>query len=143
MVRIKEGVETCIPFGWGEGRLNFCSLAHLAPTWKVPCVGKAATLLRFYGLDFAVLTFEEDAGTVGLINQGEAAAVGAKAGMGSDKFGFLDFKEGGDGSDLLFRDFYVPWPAATVGAPFAQIFGRFRSLPCFHRVNLACGEERS
>ena len=119
MVRIKEGGETCIPFGRGEGGLNFCSLAHLAPTWKVPGVGKAATLLGFDGLNTALLAFEEDAGTVGLINQGEAAAVGAKAGVGSNELGFLHFQEGGDGGDLLFRDFYVPWPATAVGAPFA------------------------
>ena len=119
MVRIKEGGETCIPFGRGEGGLNFCSFAHLAPTWEVPGVGEAATLLRFDRLDFTILTVEEDAGTVGLINQGEAAAVGAKAGVGSDKLGFLDFKEGGDVGDLLFRDFYVPRPATAVGAPFA------------------------
>jgi len=123
VVRIKEGGETCIPFGWGEGGLNFCSLAHLAPTWEVPGVGEAATLLRFYGLNFAILTLKEDAGTVGLIDQGEAAAVGAKAGMGSDKFGFLDFKEGGDSGDLFFSDFYVSWPAAAVGAALAKIFG--------------------
>jgi hypothetical protein len=123
VVRLKEGVETCIPFGWGEGGLNFCSLAHLAPTWEVPGVGEAATLLRFYGLNFAILTLKEDAGTVGLIDQGEAAAVGAKAGVGSDKFGFLDFKEGGDSGDLFFSDFYVSWPAATVGAALAKIFG--------------------
>lgn len=143
MVRVKEGGETCIPFGRGEGGLNFGSLAHLAPTRKVPGVWEAATLLRFYGLDFAILPVEEDAGTVGLIDQGEATAVGAKAGVGSDELGFLHFQEGGDGGDLLFRDFYVPWPATAVGAPFAEIFGRFRSRPCFHRVNLACGEERS
>ena len=143
MVRVTEGGETCIPFGWGEGGLNFCGLAHLAPTREVPGVRKAATLLGFDGLNTALLAFEEDAGPVGLIDQGEATAVGAKAGMGSDKLGFLHFQKRGDGGDLLFRDFYVPWPAAAVGAPFAEIFGRFCSLPCFHRVNLACGEERS
>jgi hypothetical protein len=143
VVRVKEGNETCIPFGWGERGLNFCSLAHLAPTGKVPGVGKAATLLGFDGLNAALLAFEEDAGTVGLIDQGEAAAVGAKAGVCSDELGFLDFKEGGNGGDLLFRDFYVPWPATAVGAPFAKIFGGFRSFSYFHRVNLASGEERS
>jgi len=143
VVRVTEGGETCIPFGWGERGLNFCSLAHLSPTWEVPGVGEAATLLWFYGLNFAVLTVKEDTGTVGLIDQGEATAVGAKAGVGSDELGFLDFKEGGDGGDLFFRDFYVSWPATAVGAPFAKIFGGFRSFPCFHGVNLACGEERS
>ena len=128
MVRIKEGVETCIPFGWGEGGLNFCSLAHLAPTWEVPGVGEAATLLGFDGLNTALLAFEEDAGPVGLIDQGEAAAVGAKAGVGSDEFGFLHFQEGGNGGDLFFRDFYVPWPATAVGAALAKIFwGSFHS----------------
>jgi len=118
-------------------------LADISPTGEVPGVGEAATLFRFDRLNFTILTVEEDAGSVGLIDQGEAAAVGAKAGVGSDKLGFLHFQEGGDGGDLLFRNFYVPWPATAVGAPFAEIFGRFRSFPCFHRVNLACGEERS
>ena len=55
-------------------------------------------------------------------------AVGAEAGVGSDKLGFLDFQKRGDGGDLLFRDFYVPWPAATVGAALAKIFrGSFHS----------------
>jgi hypothetical protein len=53
-----------------------------------------------------------------LIDQGETTAVGAKTGVGSDKLGFLHFQEGSDGGDLLFRDFYVSWPAAAVGAPF-------------------------
>jgi hypothetical protein len=129
VVRVKEGNETCIPFGWGEGGLNFCGFAHLAPTWEVPGVWEAATLLGFDGLNAALLAFEEDAGSIGLIDQGEATAVGAKAGMGSDKLGFLDFKEGGDSGDLLFRDFYVSWPAATVGAALAKIFrGSFHSL---------------
>ncbi len=119
MVRVTEGNETCIPFGGGERGLNFCGLAHLAPTWKVPGVGKAATLLGFDGLNAALLAFEEDAGSVGLIDQGEAASVGAKAGVGSDKLGFLDFQKRGDGGDLLFRDFYVPRPATAVGASFA------------------------
>jgi hypothetical protein len=79
--------------------------------------------LRFDRLDFAILTLKEDAGSVGLIDQGEAAAVGAKAGVGSDELGFLDFKEGGDSGDLFFSDFYVTWPAAAVGAALAKIFG--------------------
>jgi len=120
---VEERGETGFPVGGGERGLNFCSLAHLAPTREVPGVRKAATLLRFDRLNFAILTVKEDAGTVGLIDQGEAAAVGAKAGVGSDKFGFLDFKEGGDSGDLFFSDFYVSWPAATVGAALAKIFG--------------------
>ena len=123
VVRVKEGNETCIPFGWGERGLNFCSLAHLAPTREVPGVGKAATLLGFDGLNAALLAFKKDAGSVGLIDQGEAAAVRAKAGVGSDELGFLHFQKRGDCGDLFFRDFYVSWPAAAVGAALAKIFG--------------------
>ena len=79
--------------GCSEGLFDFGGLADFAPTWKVPGVGEAATLLGFDGLNAALLAFEEDAGSVGLINQGETAAVGAKAGMGSDKFGFLNFQK--------------------------------------------------
>jgi hypothetical protein len=66
-------------------------LADIPPTGKVPGVGKAATLLRFDWLNFTILTVEKDAGSVGLIDQGEAATIGAKAGMGSDELGFLHF----------------------------------------------------
>jgi len=77
-------------------------LADISPTREVPGVGEAATLLRFDRLNFTILTVEKDAGSVGLIDQGEAATVGAKAGMGSDELSFLHFQEGGDGSDLFF-----------------------------------------
>jgi len=116
---VEERGETGFPAGGGERGLNFCSLAHLAPTREVPGVRKAATLLRFDRLNFAILTLKEDAGSVGLIDQGETAAVGAKAGVGSDELGFFHFQEGGNGGDFLFRDFYVPRPSAAVGASFA------------------------
>ena len=77
-------------------------MADIAPTGEVPSVGKSAALLRFDGLDAAVLAFEEDTGSVGLIDEGEAAAVGAEAGVGPDELGFIDFQEGGDGGDLFF-----------------------------------------
>ena len=86
----------------GEGLDDFGSLADIAPTGEVPSVGKSAALLRFDGLDAAVLAFEEDTGSVGLIDEGEAAAVGAEAGVGPDELGFVDFQEGGDGGDLFF-----------------------------------------
>jgi hypothetical protein len=77
-------------------------LADISPTGEVPRIGEAATLFWFDRLNFTILTFEKDAGSVGLIDQGEAATVGAKAGMGSDELSFLHFQEGGDGSDLFF-----------------------------------------
>ena len=109
--------------GCSEGLFAFGGLADFAPTGEVPCVGKAAALGGFDGLNLAILPIKEDAGAVGLIDQGKTTTVGAKAGVGSDELGLLYFQKRGDGGDLLFRDFYVPWPAATVGAALAKIFG--------------------
>ena len=86
----------------GEWLDDFGGLADFAPTGEVPGVGEAAALLRFDGLDAAVLALEEDTGSVGLIDEGEAAAVGAEAGVGPNELGFVDFQEGGDGGDLFF-----------------------------------------
>ena len=79
--------------GCSEGLFDFGGLADFAPTGEVPSVGKSAALLRFDGLDAAVLAFEEDTGSVGLIDEGEATAVGAEAGVGADEIGFFHFQE--------------------------------------------------
>ena len=114
--------------GCSEGLFDFGGLADFAPTGEVPCVGKAAALGGFDGLNLAILPIKKDAGAVGLIDQGKTTTVGAKAGVGSDELGFFNFQKRGDGGDLFFRDFYVSWPATAVGAPFAEIFrGSFHS----------------
>ena len=109
--------------GCSEGLFDFGGLADFAPTGEVPCVGKAAALGGFDGLNLAILPIQEDAGAVGLIDQGKTTTVGAKAGVGSDELGLLYFQKRGDGGDLFFGNFDVPWPAAAVGAAFAKIFG--------------------
>lgn len=111
--------------GCSEGLFDFGGLADFAPTGEVPCVGKAAALGGFDGLNLAILPIQEDAGAVGLIDQGKTTTVGAKAGVGSDELGLLYFQKRGDGGDLFFGNFYVPWPAAAVGAAFAKVFGGF------------------
>jgi len=77
--------------GCSEGLFDFCGLADFAPTGEVPGVGKAAALVGFDGLDLAILAIKEDAGTIGLIDQGKTTTVGAKAGVGSDELGLLHF----------------------------------------------------
>ncbi len=109
--------------GCSEGLFDFGGLADFAPTGEVPCVGKAAALGGFDGLNLAILPIKEDAGAVGLIDQGKTTTVGAKAGVGSDELGLLYFQKRGDGGDLFFGNFDVPWPAAAVGAAFAKVFG--------------------
>ena len=100
-------------------------MADIAPAREVPGVGKATALVGFDGLDLAILAVEKDAGAVGLIDEGEATAVGAEAGIFFYEEVLFYFKERGDGGDLFFRDLYVPWPAAAVGAAFAEVFGGF------------------
>ena len=100
-------------------------MADFAPTGKVPCVRKAAALVGFDGLDLAILAVEEDAGAVGLIDKGEATAVGAESGIFLDEEVLLHFKERGDGTDFGITDFDIARPAAAVGAAFAEVFGGF------------------
>ena len=64
---------------------NFGRHADVAPAGEVPGVGKVTALLGFDGLDPAVLTLQEDAGAVGLIDEGKATAVGAEPGVALDK----------------------------------------------------------
>ena len=110
--------------GCSEGLFDFGGLADFAPTGEVPCVGKAAALGGFDGLNLAILPIKENAGAVGLIDQGKTTTVGAKAGVGSDELGLLYFQKRGDGGDVFFGNFDVPWPAATVRAALAKIFRR-------------------
>jgi len=109
----------------GEGLNDFGGLADIAPAREVPGVGKATALVGFDGLNLAILTVEKDAGAIGLIDEGKATAVGTEAGIFFDEEVLLHLKERGDGGDLFFRDLYVPWPAAAVGASFAKVFGGF------------------
>ena len=109
----------------GEGLDDFGGLADIAPAWEVPGVGKATALVGFDGLDLAILTVEEDTGAVGLIDEGEAAAVGAEAGIFLDEEVLFHFEERGDGADFGIADFDIARPAAAVGAAFAEVFGGF------------------
>ncbi len=109
----------------GEGLDDFGGLADIAPAREVPGVGKATALVGFDGLDLAILTVEEDAGAVGLVDEGEATAVGAEAGIFFDEEVLLHFKERGDGADLGIADFDIARPATAVGASFAEVFGGF------------------
>jgi len=127
--------------GCSEGLFDFCGLADFAPTGEVPCVRKAAALVGFDGLDLAILAVEKNAGAVGLIDQGKTTTVGAKAGVCSDELGLLHFQERGDGGDLFFGNFYVPRPAAAVGAAFAKIFGGFH-LPERLRPQMGSGDRK-
>ena len=100
-------------------------MADIAPAREVPGVGKATALVGFDGLDLAILAVEKDAGAVGLIDEGEATAVGAEAGIFFDEEVLLHFKERGDGADLGIADFDIARPATAVGATFAEVFGGF------------------
>ena len=74
-------------------------------------------------MDLAVLPLQKDAGTVGLVDQGQAAAIGAQTGVLLDKIVLLQPKVTGDGGDLLFGNLHVAWPTAAVGAALAKVFG--------------------
>ena len=71
------------------------------------------------------MTVEEDAGAIGLIDEGEATAVGAEAGVFFDEEVLFHFEERGDGADFGITDFDIARPAAAVGTSFAEVFGGF------------------
>ena len=100
-------------------------MADIAPAREVPGVGKAAALVGFDGLNLAILAVEEDAGAVGLIDEGEATAVGAETGIFFDEEVLFYFEKRGDGADFGIVDFDIARPAAAVGASFAEVFGGF------------------
>jgi hypothetical protein len=47
-------------------------VADLFKAGEGPTIGKAAALIRFDGLDAAVVSIEQDAGTIGSFGEGEA-----------------------------------------------------------------------
>lgn len=120
----------------GEGLDDFGGLADIAPAREVPGVGKATALVGFDGLDLAILTLEKDAGAVGLIDKGEATAVGAEAGIFFDEEVLFHFKERGDGTDFGIVDFDIARPATAVGAAFAKVFGGFFQIKMFRGGSL-------
>ena len=71
--------------GGENGSGDFHRHADVAPTGEVPGVGKIAALLGFDRLDLAVLSLEENAGAVGLVDKGKAATIGAEPGVALDK----------------------------------------------------------
>ena len=103
--------------------------ADVAPAREVPGVGEVAALLGFHGLDPAVLPVQKDAGPVRLIDEGESATVGAEAGVALDEIILGQPKVAGNGRDLGLGDFHVAWPAAAVGAAFAEVLRRVLQNP--------------
>ena len=104
---------------------DFCGHTDVAPAGEVPGVGEVAALLGFDRLNPAVLSVQEDAGAVRLIDQGQAAAIGPQAGVLLDKIILLQPEVTADGGDLLVGNLHVPRPAAAVGTAFAKVLGGF------------------
>jgi hypothetical protein len=74
---------------WGGGLLlHFDRLADVAPAGEIPFVGKSGALDWFDWLDSAVAALQENAGTVGLIGEGESVSAGAEPGEFLDEVDF-------------------------------------------------------
>ncbi len=65
----------CLRFVAGR---NGDRLADIAPSGEVPAIREILALLRLHRLDRAVVSLQEKAGSVLLINQGKALAVGSQ-----------------------------------------------------------------
>ena len=103
---------------------NLNRFAELAPAGEIPFVGKSTALEGLHGLDAAVAAFEEDAGAIGLVGEGEPIAAGPESGEFLDELDFRHFEKMGDCADVGVREFHKPRPAAAVGAALAGVAGR-------------------
>jgi hypothetical protein len=68
---------------------NFDGFADVLPTWEVPVIRKSAALQGFHGLHAAVAAVEENAGSIGLVDEGETVAAGTQAGEVLDECALL------------------------------------------------------
>ena len=91
-------------------------------------------------MDLAVLSLEENAGAVGLVDKGKAATIGAEPGVALDEVILPQPEVAGDEGNLLLRDFYVARPAAAVGTALAKVFGGlFQEMKIKMRLKMKVG----
>lgn len=107
--------------------------ARLPPAGEVPGIREAGALPGLHGLDAAVAAIEEDAlvivsaiGGGAFVDEGEAVAVRAQAGIVLDEIVLTQAKEPGDPVDFGFLEADETGPAAAVRAALALVvdFGR-------------------
>src|SRR5205814_451576 len=98
------------------------------PTGKVPGIWKARALARFHWLNAAVTAFEEDAfvivGAIGrwsLVDECEAIALRAQAGVALDEIVLPHPEKAGDRGYFRFLEADEARPAATLGATLALV----------------------
>lgn len=85
---------------------------------KIPEVRKLAALLRFHGLNGAILTFQKNARAIGLLTEREAAAVGAQLGKLLDEVVLAQALERREPRDLGVVQQHLARPAAAGRAAF-------------------------
>ena len=78
--------------------LDLDRFADLAPAGEIPFVGKSGALDWFDWLDSAVAALQENAGTVGLVGEGESVSAGAESGEFLDEVDFRETEEVGYGA---------------------------------------------
>lgn len=72
------------------------SLAHLAPTGKIPGIGKAGALIGFHRVDPAVLAFKEDTTPVRVLLQSQAVPLWPQPSKKLNKFVFRTVQKAGN-----------------------------------------------
>jgi len=61
-------------------------MADLLKPWKVPQIREGSALIRFDGLNLAILSFQKDTRLVIMILQCQPTSIGIQARVGLDKY---------------------------------------------------------
>ena len=104
--------------------------ADLSPAGKVPCIGKAGALGGFDRLDGALVSVEEKAFSVGLVDDRESLAAFAQSGEVLDEFVLCLSQKARNPGDVLAGNPDVAGPAAAVAAALAEVADVVSRVDC-------------
>jgi len=126
MTRKISGFSTILP----EPRIRHLDgFTDIPPAGEVPGIWEPLALERLHRLDAAVASFQKNAGSVRLVNEGESVAGRTQAGVFVDEIPLIHAEVRGNGRDVPVAHFDKARPATTIRAALAEIV--------FHRKNPA------
>jgi hypothetical protein len=116
--------------------------ADLPPSREIPFIRKIAALLRFYFVDYAVVSLEEVALPVVLVDEGQSVSLLAKPRVPLNEIIQFDPEECGDLCDLRLTDFYLARPPATRCTALAVVVDVVRHTPPIRENSLSSIRDR-
>jgi hypothetical protein len=133
-------IETLKPGSLGhQVRQGF---ADLPPSREIPFIRKIAALLRFYFVDYAVISLEEEALPVILVDEGQSVSLLAKPRVPLNEIVQFHPDECGDLCDLRLADFYLARPPATRCTALAAVVDVVRHTPPIRENSLSSTRDR-